>query len=248
VEHDFALAVQDALKTYETQFGTRLCAVYLAGSLAYGEGLPGASDMDMFGFLDHEPEPCDLQWRPRSEEVLGRRYPHVEHFHLNINSLDFVAKDIWWRFLLRYNSVRLQGEDIVAVLEQRGVSTPVPSPEVAKTGLAWMHKCFAGAAKGRVPKELYTAPADPYLATRKLARNFVILEGAYLLMAEEEFVSFRQQDVLRQLRCRYPQWEELYAIVEATQQDPVAAAMTPEKFLAHLTPFILWAIARVEAA
>lgn len=248
MDNDFAPAIQDAVKAYEDQFGTELCAVYLAGSLAFGEGLPGASDMDMFGFIDREPEPCDLQWRPQSEEVLGRRYPQVEHFGLGINSLDFVAKEVWWRFLLRYNSVRLRGEDIVAVLEQRGVSTPAPTREMAQTGLAWLHKCFQGAAKGQVPKELYTAPANPYLATRKLAQYFVILEGAYLLMADQRFSSFRTQDVLPQLRCRYPQWEELYAIVEVTQRDPLAAAVEPKAFMTHLTPFMHWAIARIEAA
>lgn len=248
MDNDFAPAIQDAVKAYEVQFGAHLRAIYLSGSLAFGEGLPGISDMDIYAFIDRELEPCELQWRPQSEEVLGRRYPQVEHFCLNINPLDFLAEQVWWRFLLRYDSVRLRGEDIVAVLEQRGVSTPAPSLEVAKTGLAWMHKCFEGAAKGQVPKELYTAPTDPYLATRKLARNFVIVEGAYLLMAEGKFVSFRSRDVLRQLRCRYPQWEELYAIVEATQHDPVAAAVDPKEFLAHLTPFVHWTIARTEAA
>ena len=248
MDNDFAPAIQDAVTTYEVQFGTHLCAIHLSGSLAHGEGLPGVSDMDMFGFIDHEPEPRDLEWRPQSEEVLGRRYPHVEHFHLNINSLGFLAKEAVWRFILRYNSVHLRGEDIVTALEQRGVTTPAPTKEWAKSRLEGTRTCFQGAAQGQVPKELYTAPTDPYLATRKLARNFVILEGAYLLMAEGEFVSFRSRDVLRQLRCRHPEWEELYAIVEAIQRDPVAAAMTPEEFLAHLAPFMHWAIARIEVA
>jgi hypothetical protein len=248
VEHDFAPAIEDALKTYEVQFGTHLCAIYLSGSLAYGEGLPGISDMDMFGFIDYEPESCDLQWRPQTEEMLGRRYPQVEHFCLNINSLDFVAKQDVWRFILRYNSVRLRGEDIVAVLEQRGVQTLAPTKELAKSRLGWTRRCFQGYVEGQVPTELFTLPENPYLATRKLAKYFVILEGTYLLMADGEFSSFQTQDVLRQLRCCYPQWEELYAIVEAAQYDPIAVAVDPKEFLVHLTPFMHWAIARVEAA
>ncbi len=149
MDNDFAPAIQDAVSTYEARFGADLCAIYLSGSLAYGEGLPGVSDMDIYAFLDRELEPCELQWRPQSEEVLGRRHPHVEHFHLNINSLDFVAKETWWRFILRYNSVRLRGEDIVTVLERRGVLTPAPTGKLAKDRLGWVRKCFQGVRKDR---------------------------------------------------------------------------------------------------
>lgn len=248
MQDEFAPAGQAAMELYEARFGKRLRAVYLAGSLACGEALAGISDMDIFAFVSCELDASDLQWRAQSEQALAGRFPRVEEFHLNTNSCEHLAKEWSWRFILRYNSVLLKGDDVVTELEQRGVPTPAPSTELAKDRIPWLRKCFEGAMAGGVPTELYTPPDNPYLATRKLARNFVNVEGAYPLMVDSAFISFRRQDVLGQLRKLYPQWEELYAMAESVQMDPLGAAVTPPRFMACLEPFVRWAIGHIESA
>ena len=98
---------------------------------------------------------------------------------------------------------------------------------------------------GRCPPSLQEIPSDPCLATRKLARNFVIVEGAYALMSRRSFVSFKQGVVLQGLRRTTRRWGPLLRVTEAVLSDPFRANVKPGDFMRQAQPFVAWAIKTV---
>ena len=230
------------------RFGARLIAAYVAGSVAVGEAWAGASDLDWFVFLRDDPEPGDMSWRRRVQKRLELRFPVASEVHLNLHSVARLEREAFWRFILRYNSVRIRGGNLVAELERMGIRTPRPSRKLAKSRLPFVRKCLAEALVGRRPPALADLPSDPFLATRKLVRNFVIVEGAYVLMSRRTFKSFSQEAVLHGLRSISRRWGPLTGTAQAVLEDPYRAAARPEKLLQQVHPFMNWAMDMIENA
>jgi len=158
-----------------------------------------------------------------------------------------LRKEAAWRFILRYNAIRLYGVDIIAELEKEGTNTARPSKETAKSRIRWMRRNIEGAVRGELPQELFPKlPDDPFLATRKLARNFILVEGAHLLMADNAFCGFRQNDVLAKLKALYPQWVSIFVRTESILEDPLTTGVMPDDFIAEIAPFCHWSIDRIE--
>jgi len=65
-------------------------------------------------------------------------------------------------------------------------------------------------------------------------------------MTHWRFVSFRQQDVLRQLRSRCPTWEGLWAKTTTILRDPFAAGILPDSFIPEAVAFLRWGISRIK--
>lgn len=228
------------------RFGPRLLAAYVAGSVASGEAWPGSSDLDWFMFIRNKPTPADRSWRHRMQERLPARFPIVSKVHLNVVPLDRLAREPYWRFILRYNSVRLRGADLVARLGRAGHRTRRPSRALAKARLRFVRKCLAEAMAGRRVPALGELPCDRALATRKLVRNFVLVEGAHLLMATGAFESFKKADVLRGLRRAAPKWRSLFRKAERILNDPYSIDVGPRRFMKQARPFVEWMIGVIE--
>ncbi len=248
IQAEFRPAIQRALELCTDRFGEDLKAIYLSGSVAFGEALVGISDVDWFMFQKPEPNEGDSSWCKANESVLNEIYPVANGFHLNLFSLDCLRKETIWRFILRHNSIRLHGTDIISKLEEEGMHTPAPAREWAQSRTRWMEKITSIALDGRFSEVAFPLPQNPCLATRKLAKWFVILEGAYLLMAEDAFLSFRQKDVLQQLKVLYSQWTCLFAITERILADPFTAGISPDTFIDRVVPFMRWATQRIKDA
>jgi len=228
------------------RFGRRLLAAYVAGSVASGEAWPGASDLDWFAFIPDQPTPADRCWRRRAQARLADRFPIVSKIHLNVFPMDRLATEPYWRFILRYNAVRLRGADLVAKLAHRGHRTPRPGPAIAKKRLPFVRNCLAEALAGRRVPALAELPTAPALATRKLVRNFVLVEGAHLLMAMGCFQSFRQDDVLQGLHCLAPRWRGLFRAAQQVLGNPRKANIPPRRFMEQAQPFVEWMIQTIE--
>jgi hypothetical protein len=230
------------------RFGARLMAAYIAGSVAFDEALPGASDLDWFMFLRDEPSTADKSWRYRAQKRLEIRFPAAAEVHLNLFSVHWLKREKFSRFILRYNAVKVRGRDLVAELEHSGFRTPRPSRGLAKSRLPFVRKCLKEALAGRRPPSLAELPEDPFLTTRKLARNFVIVEGAYALMSAGAFKSFRQEAVFCGLRRISRRWGSLIDTTQAILEDPRRAAVRPAEFMREVNPFMDWAIDLIEDA
>ena len=62
IQAEFRPAIQRALKLCTDRFGEDLKAIYLSGSVAFGEALAGVSDVDWFMFQKVEPNEGDSSW------------------------------------------------------------------------------------------------------------------------------------------------------------------------------------------
>jgi hypothetical protein len=241
----FQPAIKRVLDLCEAQFGDDLAAFYLAGSLAFGEGWPGASDLDGFVFLKGQmPDPA---WARTQESILAQEYPIVSAFHINVQHADRLRSDVTWRYLLRHFSVCLLGDDLINNLEKEGVATPEPSRQKALGMIAVIEKVLNETDQHAFPSYIFTLPENPFLATRKLARWFIIREGAHLLLAEGIRTTFRQGDVLQRLNETYPEWKSLFTQTSRILVNPLEAGILPEAFMQQVGPFIRSAIGRVRA-
>lgn len=247
MQREFQPALDDALAFCAARFGGRLRATYLSGSVAFGEAWPGVSDVDWFMFVDSEPREDDLSWCENRARSLTENHAAVGKFALNLHSIERLAREPIWRFILRYNSIRLAGSDVLMELEKRGIDTPAPTSDLAQSRLGWMEKLADAAGKGQFSEVAFPLPDDPFMATRKLARWLVLVEGAHLLMADGAFVSFRQADILQRLRSCYPAWEHLLAKTVTILRDPFTAAILPDNFIPEAVEFLRWGISRIKA-
>jgi len=81
IQREFRPALLEAGDAVADYFGTRLRAIYLTGSVANGEAVPGHSDVDWFTFLDEAPSETDLAWCTELQQRLAARYPEAKDFH-----------------------------------------------------------------------------------------------------------------------------------------------------------------------
>lgn len=249
IQDEFRDLVDAADAACAARFGPRLRGAYLAGSMAFGEAWPGASDLDWFMYLQGEPTRADKAWQRRARKRLETRFPVAAEVHLNLFSLDRLRRDTFSRFIIRYNTVRVRGTNLIAELAREGIRTPRPSRKLAKGRLGFVRQCWEATLAGRCPPSLQDPlPADPFLTTRKLARNYVIVEGAFALMTLGSFTSFKQKVVLRGLRQASPQWRPLVRKTETILADPFHAAVPPDAFVHDLQPFMDWVINRLHNA
>lgn len=228
------------------RFGPRLAASYVAGSVGRCEAWPGASDLDWWAFLRNDLTAADKSWQKRARKRLERQFPIAAEVHLNIQPTDRLRQETFWRFILRYNAVWIRGGNLIAELGRLGAPTPRPSPKLARSRLPFVRTCLEEAVAGRCPPSLAELPSDPFLSTRKLARNFVIVEGAFALMAAGKFTSFKQEIVLKDLRRTWRRWSALTRTTEEVLADPHRAAVAPDAFMRKVHPFMDWAIELTE--
>jgi predicted nucleotidyltransferase len=248
LQPEFEGLVRAADERCLTRFNRRLAAAYLAGSVALGEAWPGASDLDWFVFLRDEPTLADKAWRRRVQKRLEDEFPAASEVRLKLFSQERLRREGFWRFILRYNSRRVRGDNLIAAFERRGIRTPRPSRKLAKSRLPFVRRCLSEALAGRCPPALARLPTDPFLASRKLARNFVIVEGAFVLMCQRSFKSFKQEDVLQGLRETTRRWRPLLRKAKAILSDPYRAGIRPDDLMAEVGPFMNWAVILIEEA
>lgn len=178
IQSDYRPALIEAGEAVTAYFGERLLAIYLTGSIMTGEALPGVSDVDWFMFLEGEPTEEELFWCHELVDDITSRYPAVVDFLLTPYPLARLEQDSFWRFAVRHRAIRLYGRDLPADLQARGLVVDAPSRAMALGRQQWMQRILGDLQQGTVPTYLYQEPADPHLAMRKLARYFVIVEGA----------------------------------------------------------------------
>lgn len=248
MQEQFRSAIDHTLDLFVSRFGDRLKTVVLEGSVAWGEALAGVSDVDLFAFTTDEPTESDMLWRIETKEALERDYPFVSEFSLEVSPVDVLRRNENWRFIIKHNSTRLYGTDIIAELEAEGISTPQPTKEWLKSRVEATMSMWSSVCDGEIPEGLFKTPDDPFLASRKIARFFVLVQSAYLLMLDGEFLSFRQGDVLRQLRKRYPEWKKVCDLTELVSRAPRESRILPAAIVAELDPFMRWMIQHIREA
>lgn len=237
MQPEFQPLVTAATTLCESALGDRLTAIYLHGSVATGDAVAGISDLDCFLVTRGALSDADTHTLAQLEARLLSEYPIASEVHLSARSTDDLAADSFARFILKYNSMLIFGRDIVRELD-RISPTLEPNAATAKGRLPFARHCFSQALDGRQPDCTGPLPSDPCYVSRKFARYFVVIEGAYFLMSQNKFTSFAKEDVLTEL-ADYGFADEL-ALTRAVLTDAKLAAVEPDEFLRRVRPLVDW--------
>lgn len=249
MQSEFVPLVEEAAAECINYFKDRLCAFYLHGSIAFNEAIPNVSDMDSYIVVSGDINDKDKKHFIDTEVWLQKKYPVVNGVHLNIHSQEELKGDKFARFILRYNSVLYYGEDIVKRVEENGCERMLPNTETAKSRLSFAKQCFSEALNGKQPANTGEIPTDPYYASRKFAKYFVIIEGAYFLMSENRFSSFENEAViceLRKLQSSSSEFENILDVTEKVLYNPLEAKVSANEYLKIIQPFVEYIFDKTE--
>ena len=237
----FLNLVNASLCAAKAAFGERLCAFYLHGSVAMGDAIPGLSDLDALLILRDAVTDADRTQQSELQASLQARFPVAEEVHLNVMSAGDLAQNSFACFALKYNATLLYGSDVTGALP-----CPAPDKEMAKSRLAFARQCFDEALRGEQPACTGPLPEDTYYRARKYARYFVVIEGAYYLMAQNTFTSFRKEDVLPALKAAAPQFSQALTLTESVLYDAQNAKVDAQTFLSAILTLVNWMFNQID--
>lgn len=248
MQTEFKPLVEAAAALCKNYFAERLLALYLHGSIAAGDAVPYVSDLDCYIVISQDLTEKDEKYLEQAENELQRQYPLVDGIHLSVRSIKELEKDKFARFVLKYNAMLYLGSDIAKQLDESGCERFEPDTAMAKGRLAFARQCFEQALNQEQPACTGEVPEDAFYASRKYARYFVIIEGAYFLMSQKKFQSFAKEDVLSKLYQYTNGFEEELDMTRDILDDPRKAGITQEEFLRRIRPFVMWMFDKIEEA
>lgn len=246
MQSEFVTVVKEATEECKRYFKDSFCTAYLHGSIALNDAVPYVSDMDYYLVVSKSVDRMDREYIAKLENTLQSKYPIVNGVHINVHSIDELKEDKFARFILRYNSVVCGGNDIVRELENVGCERMLPNADTARGRLDFARQCFSKALCGERPDNTGDIPENIFYAARKLARYFVIIEGAYFLMTLGKFSSFEKEAVLRGLREAAEGYENILDITERVLFDPVKTGMGHFEYLTIIKPLVEYMFDKIE--
>lgn len=245
----FQEAVRRNVSEYYAHFSTRLTAIYVWGSVHRNEAVPGVSDLQLHPFISDSFGEDDKQWCKEMQRRLDKKECPEPLDISPPRSVEYVLQGMQpdadknsrlrsraFGFRLRYDATLVWGSDLIDALE-------VPPPNKP-----WAHGMFHSPWElTRYAAELvkenrtdFSLPHAPPLRLRKLAR-LGVLGGACLLMAKEQFRSFKGTDVIPALEKTSPNWADfldktrgLYIHLSEATDDEVSG------YLSQLVSWMDW--------
>lgn len=82
VQEKWRPVLGDVVEVYKKHFGDKLINVYVRGSVAKGEAVDGASDLDSSAYVDLEKDEIESGWQAEDRKNLKEKYPFVEDFEI----------------------------------------------------------------------------------------------------------------------------------------------------------------------
>lgn len=248
MQKEFRPLVEEAATLCKNYFAERFLAFYLHGSVAAGDAVPHVSDLDCYVVISQDLTCADEQYLEQMENELQQKYPLINGIHLAVHSVRELAKDQFARFVLKYHSMLYLGSDIAGELDDSGCEKAEPDAAMAKGRLAFARQCFAQAVNHEQPVCTGEIPEDTFYASRKFARYFVVVEGAYFLMSQNKFESFEKEDVLSKLYQYTSGFEKELDMTREILEDPQKAGIPSEEFLERIRALVMWMFDRIEKA
>ena len=238
-------SVQETIYLLKENFGDIFISMYLSGSIIYQKLIPFVSDIDGCVILKNSTPNENLICKKISDS-LKEKYPFIRGFSSYVITPEFIRKELWCRFILKYNSRRIYGIDIFKELIPDLASETMPSKEYAKSRLSFIRNVFLPMLEGYAPKNIFEVPLSPKLFVRKICQNVFIIEGSYLLMSDNSFVGFKNEDVVDKLKEKYPQWIYLFDEVNDIIAKPNEIKYMPDEYAKKIKDFIIWLINKIE--
>lgn len=248
MQKEFLPIVEELEYKCRVYFAERLCSAYLHGSIDKQDAVYGISDLDYYLILYDDIRVEDLAWSRKITKQLQNRHKSVEEIHLSIQSIEDIKREPFTRFILAYNATLRMGEKIEDIQEKGKLECFCPDKYLAKWRLAFARRCFEDALQKRQPACTGVLPTNTYYSSRKIARYFVVVEGAYFLMTRNMFSGFGKECVLTQLREEIPSFQSILNMVESVLNDPIDIQMDHDTLLKEIKPLVSWMFDEIERA
>jgi hypothetical protein len=245
IQKSYQLAIQETIDCLKENFGDNFISLYLSGSIIYQKLIPFVSDIDGCVILKNSTSDANQLCKNISSK-LKEKYPFINGFSSYVVTPEFIRKEFWCRFILKYSSKRIYGINIFKELIPDLASETVPSREYAQSRLSFIKSAFLPMLEGHAPENLFAIPLSPKLFVRKICQNVFILEGAYLLMIDNSFVGFKNEDVIAKLKEQYPQWIYLFDEVNDIITKPDEIKYSPDEYVNKIKDYIIWLISKIE--
>ncbi|MBR5225150.1 MAG: nucleotidyltransferase domain-containing protein [Clostridia bacterium] len=249
IQQEYKPLIECVLENIRRYFGKRLVAVYLHGSIEKGDAIPGISDLDLMVIIDEKQTMQDDTWLKAFCGKLCVEYVSlIEEAHISLMSSQELAENPFASFALRYNASLIEGTDIAGCIDADMATRYMPDKWMAKRRLQFARNCFDEALAGKTPACTGPLPADSRYISRKFARYFVVVEGAYFLMTKNAFTSFHKDTVLEQLRRHTNGYEETLDAVQGVLNNPEDVELAPQRLLEKIKPMVFWLFEEIERA
>ena len=246
MQEEFVPVVEMLESECKEYFGERICTAYLHGSIDKQDAVYGISDLDYYLILHDAIAPADIAWSQNTTKKLEKQFCSVDEVHLSIQWIEGLRDDPFTRFILSHNATLRIGMPIEAVQESRGYVSFSPDKQLAKMRLGFARQCFCDALHDKQPACTGDLPENLYYASRKLARYFIVVEGAYFLMSRNIFSGFDKACVLAGLKAEAPSFSCVLGMAESVLDDPVHAHIEPAKFLEEVRPLVEWMFEEID--
>jgi len=248
VQIGFESLIDETTQKCKDHFHNRLYATYLTGSIRISEAIIGESDLDYWVLISDELNDYDKIWIANTEIEISNRHKIIDVAHINVKPISELYNDKFTRFVLKYNSELYYGCDILSEIESTGADSYEPSKVIAKERLLFARKCLEDAIKNICPQCMDKIPENTYFAARKYARYFIIIEGAYYLMAMNKFETYKQERVIQALRTNSVGFSDILDLSFAVLKDPLEAAIKHSDYIISIYPFVKWMFEEIERA
>jgi len=246
IQEGFQIVIDETVQKYTEYFQSRLCAIYISGSIHANEAIPGESDLDCWVFIANDLDDSDKSWIAKTEVEIDSRHEIIDGVHINVKSINQLRNDKFTRFALKYNATLCYGHDIISEIEALGAATYEPNMEIAKERLPFARKCLEDAMSNKCPQCIDKIPNNTYLAARKYARYFILVEGVYYLMAKNKFETYKQDRVIQQLKLSCIEFNDILDLSLAVLENPLTATIKHDEYIAKIYPFVKWLFAEIE--
>lgn len=231
-KYNFQLPVDDMVHELSLFFGTTLVAIYLGGSIVYGDAIPFESDLDCNVILDGDLDQNKKAFVAELIRRLEKKYPFVNGIHINMRTIDNLKEESFVRFILEHNAKVINGYDIAKKMNLELENSIQPNVETALSRLDFAKSAYTDIVDGKQEvSSLERLPDNTYYAARKLARYLVVIEGAYYLMAVGKFRSFDIDQVLRGLRDERLFTEQVLDLTKLIIKHPIETRIGHRKYL-----------------
>ena len=248
MQKEFLLLVEELENECKAYFAERLISAYIHGSVDKQDAIYGVSDLDYYLVVSGDISSEDIQWQGEITEQLQHRYDAVDEIHLTVQSVEGLMRDSFTRFILSYNATLRMGNRIESIPEYQHCQWVEPDKHLAKMRLSFAQQCFKDALSRRKPECTGEIPKNTYYAARKLARYFVIIEGAYFLMTRNRFCGFDKESVLSGLREEAIAFQDVLDMVASVLENPVRAQIDQDIFLEKTCSLIEWMFHEIQIA
>ena len=247
MQKEFMPVVEALENECRAYFADRIVSASLHGSIAKRDAIPFVSDLDYHIILSYAHELQDLQWIEETTRKLETEYPQVNEIHLTVITIEALRNDPFTRFILEQNALLRMGKRMESIPEFDDCEHYIPDGQLAKMRLPFARQCFKEALEGRQPACTGEIPENECFGVRKLARYFVVIEGAYFLMAKNRYRGFEKESVLAGLKNVIPaQYISFLHTASVVLEDPFQARISQQGFIKRAKSFVEWMFSEIE--